>query len=210
MEKFTQRYLAPILVPVGAIIVLGAVIVGIGSILVAVFDKANGKDNLARPELWIGIGILVAVIALMTLLSRKEGGILAKDVVLGKTPFWEDAADLPPVDPRVTYGQPGYIEDITAGYTLYALSGKLATVIGVLPGGRDFGKTFSGMLHAEGLGHAAREMWIPVEAVSAVYPESNAAFLAIKGDETEAFGWTLPPESITRGVRHQTAADKVK
>jgi hypothetical protein len=43
------------------------------------------------------------------------------------------------------------------------------------------------------------EMWIPLEAVYAVYPETGSAFLAAKGDEIEHFGWNLPPESFRRG-----------
>jgi hypothetical protein len=54
-------------------------------------------------------------------------------------------------------------------------------------------------------------MWIPFEAVTAVYPETQSAFLAIKGDEAESFGWTSPPESMTRGEsRPASAADRVK
>ncbi|MBA3275756.1 MAG: hypothetical protein H0T72_08175, partial [Chloroflexia bacterium] len=41
--------------------------------------------------------------------------------------------------------------------------------------------------------------WIPFEAVMSVYPETRSAFLAIKGDETEHFGWNVPPESVRRG-----------
>ena len=39
-------------------------------------------------------------------------------------------------------------------------------------------------------------MWIPIEAVSAVYPERSSAFLAIAGDEIEAYGWHNPPVSF--------------
>ena len=39
-------------------------------------------------------------------------------------------------------------------------------------------------------------MWIPWEAVYAVYPETGSAFLAAKGDEIEHFGWNLPPGEL--------------
>ena len=156
--------------------------------------------------------IALGIIALVAFLaSRPKGslGALEKQVAIGSRPLWSD--DLPPVNATALRGTPGTIADIQAGYTLYAGSGAIARVLGILPGGSDYGKRFSGFLHAEGVGHAANELWIPFEAVSAVYPESQSAFLAIKGDETESFGWTSPPESITRGApRHQSAADKVK
>ena len=123
--------------------------------------------------------------------------------------MWDAA--LPPVDPRAKYGELGSVADIAEGYTLYAQSGALGRVSGMLPAGVDYGKRFSGMMYAHGIKSAAKEMWIPLEAVTAVYPGSRAAFLAIKGDETEALGWTAPPESMTRGeTRHLSPADKVK
>src|SRR5690606_39189556 len=118
--------------------------------------------------------------------------------------MWDDA--LPPVDSRARFGELGAAQDIAAGYTLYAASGALATVQGVLPGGVDYGRKFSGMLYATGVKSAAKELWIPLEAVTAVYPESHSAFLAIKGDETEALGWTAPPEGMTRGAKKHVSA----
>jgi hypothetical protein len=38
--------------------------------------------------------------------------------------------------------------------------------------------------------------------VLAVYPETNSVFLAIKGDETEHFGWNRPPEGLRRGPKN--------
>ena len=67
------------------------------------------------------------------------------------------------------------------------------------------------LLAGAGVKSASKELWIPYEAITAVYPETKAAFLAIKGDETEALGWTAPPEGMTRGkLKHVSAADKVK
>jgi hypothetical protein len=46
-------------------------------------------------------------------------------------------------------------------------------------------------------------MWIPIEAVSAVYPETHSAFLAIAGDEIEAYGWDNPPASFNLRRRRE-------
>lgn len=210
MNKFRQQYIDSIAVPIGFLVVIGILIITIGSIFIGVYQGGE-KDRLDRPELWIGTGILLGVIALMGVLSRQPDGtgFLGKDVAIGATGMWDDA--LPPVDPRARYGEPGTKADIAEGYTLYAASGALATVSGLLPGGVDYGRRYSGMIYAQGVKSASKELWIPFEAITAVYPEANAAFLAIKGDETESLGWTAPPEGMTRGAKkHIPAADKVK
>ena len=210
MNKFRQQYLDSVAVPVGFLVLIGIVITIIGNLFINAYQGGE-KDRLDRPELWIGIGILVGVIALMSFLSRQpeDAGFLGKDVAIGGVGMWDDA--LPPVDPRAKYGEIGSTADIAEGYTLYAASGALATVQGLLPGGVDYGRRYSGMIYATGVKSAAKELWIPFEAVTAVYPETRAAFLAIKGDETEALGWTAPPEGMTRGKpKHVSAADRVK
>lgn len=211
MGKFLDRYIVPVLLPLVLLAVIGLVLSGIGESFLGVYQGGE-KDRLDRPELWIGIGILLGVIALMWfLVSRPKGalGVFDKQVAVGSQGLWDD--QLPPVDSTRIRGQLGTVQDISAGYTLYAQSGALARVIGLLPGGTDYGKRFSGFMYAEGQGHTAKELWIPFEAVTAVYPETKSAFLAIKGDETEAFGWTSPPESMTRGSsRHQPPSDRIK
>lgn len=210
MSKFRQQYLDSAAVPIGLLVVIIGIIVTIGTTFINAYQGGE-KDRIDRPELWIGISILLGVIALMTLLSRmpEDKGFLGKEVAIGSVGMWDDA--LPPVDPRAKYGEPGVSADVAEGYTLYAASGALAVVDGVLPGGVDYGRRYSGMIYARGVKSAAKEMWIPIEAVIATYPESRAAFLAIRGDEAEALGWTAPPEGMTRGPRkHIPAADRVK
>lgn len=210
MDKFRQQFVDSFAVAIGGIILIIAVLSTIGTIFIKTYQGGE-KDRIDRPELLIAIGILLGVIVLMTALSRmpENAGFLGKDVAIGSSGMWDAA--LPPVDPRAKYGELGSVADISEGYTLYAQSGALGTVSGMLPAGVDYGKRFSGMMYAHGVKSAAKEMWIPLEAVTAVYPGSRAAFLAIKGDETEALGWTAPPESMTRGTtRHMSAADKVK
>lgn len=212
MGNVVEKYIGPFVLPLGILAVIIGILAGVGELYLALFQPGDTPDRLDRPELWTSIGILLGVIALIAFLStRPKGslGALEKDVVIGSQPVWSE--DLSPVDASAMRGEPGTIAGISSGYTLYAQSGPLARVVGVLPGGKDYGKRFSGFLYAEGIGRAAKEMWIPVEAVTAVYPESQTAFLAIKGDETESFGWTSPPESIMRGEpKHESAVDKVK
>lgn len=210
MGNFRQKYLDGVMVPLGLLVLIIVLIVGIGTTFINTYQGGE-KDRIDRPELWIGVGILLGVIALMSVLSRlpEDSGFFGKEIAIGSRGMWDDA--LPPVDPRATMGKIGTVQDIAAGYTLYARSGTLANVVGILPGGVDYGRRFSGMIYAEGVKSASKEMWIPFEAVTAVYPESRAAFLAIKGDEAESLGWTAPPQGMVRGAnKHTPAADKVK
>ena len=78
-------------------------------------------------------------------------------------------------------------------------AGAVDDALALLPGEEEYGKSRRGILYASGLYGANDEMWIPLEAVYAVYPETGSAFLAAKGDEIEHFGWNLPPESFRRG-----------
>lgn len=211
MGKFRQRLIDPFVMAVVFIAVIWFILMGIGKVFIGVYEGGN-PDRLDRPELWIGTGILVGVIALMGFLATRPKGALGpieKDVVIGSQPFFDDS--LPPVDASARVGEPGTVNDIREGYTLYASSGELATVHGILPGGVDYGKRFSGFIYAEGLKGVSEQLWIPFEAVSSVYPESRSAFLAIKGDEIESFGWHTPPENVTRVPdKHMTAEEKVK
>ena len=212
MGRFRHRLIDPFVMPVILIAVIWTLLMSLGKIYLAVFDEEKGVDRIDRPELWIGVGIILGIIGLMAFISsRPEGtaGPLDKSVALGTRPFFEDT--LPAVASHVRTGQLGTTADIQEGYTLYASSGELATVRGMLPGGKDYGKTFSGFIYAEGVRGVSDELWIPLEAVSSVYPETRSVFLAIKGDETEAFGWNTPPETVSRGpVKHMTAEEKVK
>lgn len=210
MSEFGQKYIRGLAVPAGFLALIAIFIIGIGTMFINAYQGGE-KDRIDRPELWIGIGILVGVIGLMAVLSRMpaDAGFLGKEVAIGDSGIWE--GDLPPVDVTATMGPVGTKADLAPGYTLYARSGALAHVNGILPGGIDYGRRFSGMLYAEGVKSASKELWIPFEAVVAVYPESKAAFLAISGDETEALGWTHPPEGITRGEnKKKPASDRVK
>jgi hypothetical protein len=195
-----QKLIDPFVIPVVVTVITVVGIILMGELLLALFRPGDTPDRLDRPELWVAVAITATVIfGTGFLATRPKGttGRLEHDVVIGARPFFQEA--LPPVSERARVGAPGTVGDIGPGYTLYAQSGALAEVIGVLPGGSDFGKRFAGFYYAKGLSGASSELWIPFEAVMSVYPESHSAFLAIKGDETEHFGWNVPPESVRRG-----------
>jgi hypothetical protein len=210
-SRFRQKLLDPFVIPLVVVAVVWFGLMLIGETFLSAFQGGE-KDRIDRPELWIGVGIAVGIIALMSFLAtRPKGtvGVLDKEVAIGSRPFFEEP--LPAVRTNARTGQPGTVADIAEGYTLYAQSGALAVVHGVLPGGSDYGKRFAGFLYAEGLSGASKQLWIPIEAVTAVYPEGRSAFLAIKGDETEHFGWNIPPETVRRGpsrVRAKTVEEQ--
>src|SRR5680860_610579 len=195
-----HRLIDPFVLPLLVVGVTVGLIVAMGESLLAVFEPGGSKDRLDRPELWYALVLALAVIGTAGFLAtrpRGSTGPLEREVVIGNRPFFEEP--LPPVDARARTGDPGTVEDIGPGYILYAQSGALAEVIGILPGATDFGKRFAGFFYSKGMFGASEELWIPFEAVMSVYPETQSAFLAIKGDETEHFGWNVPPESVRRG-----------
>ena len=161
------------------------------------------QRRLSRTVMFaLALGLALALVIIGGsgfLATRPKGttGPLENPVVIGKQPFFSEP--LPPVSARARTGALGTVSDIEPGFTLYAQSGALAGVLGVLPGSSDFGKRFAGFFYAKGMHGASDELWIPFEAVMSVYPETQSAFLAIKGDETEHFGWNVPPESVRRG-----------
>jgi hypothetical protein len=200
MGSLRQRLIDPFLIPIVIAIITVVGIILIGEALLSLFTPGDTKDRLDRPELWAAVALSAVIIGGAGFLATRPSGTtgpLEKEVVIGSQPFFQPA--LPPVTERARVGEPGRVSDVGPGYTLYAQSGALAEVIGVLPGASDFGKRFAGFFYAEGLSGASSELWIPFEAVMSVYPESKSAFLAIKGDETEHFGWNVPPESVRRG-----------
>jgi hypothetical protein len=199
-ERVKQRLIDPFLIPIMVVGVTIALIVSMGESLLSIFQPGETKDRLDRPELWYALVLALVIIGGAGFIATRPKGTtgpLEKDVVIGKRPFFEEP--LPPIDVRARTGQFGTVSDIGPGFTLYAQSGALAVVEGVLPGAEDFGKRFAGFFYARGLHGASDELWVPFEAVMSVYPETQSAFLAIKGDETEHFGWNVPPESVRRG-----------
>ena len=110
------------------------------------------------------------------------------------------APEPPPVDVAARNGPMGTAADIAPGYVLYARSGALAQVIDVLRGVEEHGRVRSGLIYAQGMHGASDELWIPIEAVSAVYPETRSAFLAIKGDEPKPSAGTAHPPALAASL----------
>lgn len=193
------------MVPVLAFALAAFFIITIGETLLNLFD-ADFSSELARRELWFGTLLSLVFLGIGAfIVTRPRGtkGILDREVVIGSKPMF--AEPVSPVEARMRAGGKGLITDITEGYTLYARNGEFARVIGLVPGGTEGGRTFKGYIYAQGLRKASKELWIPVEAVLDVYPDTHSVFLAIMGDETEAFGWNNPPQSFNRArvVREQ-------
>jgi len=194
-----RRLIDPFVMPIAFAAIIAAIVITIGETLLTLFQPGDTKDRLDRPELWFALGIAILIIFGLAFLSTRPKGTLGpvdRDLAVGRRPIFEEP--LPQPDALIRQGPRGTVDDIQEGFTLYADNGALAVVRGLLPGSVDAGKHFRGFIYANGLYGVSEELWIPIEAVMSVYPESKAAFLAIKGDETEHFGWNVPPESMRR------------
>ena len=207
---FSRAFLRPAFVFILVAAIVALLIVGIGELLLALHPEmlthgAGGfmgtLQEFMRPELLMALGLSLVVLFGGAALARPraEPRRLDEPVAIGEKPFFTPEAP-PPTDEAATRrGPTGTWADIQPGFTLYARNGPLAKVVALLPGEEEYGKTRRGVLYASGLYGANDEMWIPIEAVYVVYPETQSAFLAAKGDEIEHFGWNLPPQSFRRG-----------
>jgi hypothetical protein len=200
MGGFARAFLRPagVFLFIGVIVAL--LIVGIGNLLLHLHPEVIISE-LQRPDLFMALGLALLILFAGAILSRPraEERPLDEPVAIGETPFFAPVSPPPTDEDATRRGPQGTWSDVAPGYTLYARNGPLAKVVAVLPGEEEYGKTRRGILYASGLYGANDEMWIPVEAVYAVYPETHSAFLASKGDEIEHFGWNRPPESFRRG-----------
>ena len=163
-------------------------------------DLTTIPEEFLRPDLMAAflLSLLLLVICAVLARPRTEPGFLDHEVAIGEKSMFAPVAP-PETDLEATQRGPrGTWSDIAPGYTLYAQNGPLGKVIAALPGESEYGRVRRGIIYASGLFGANEEMWIPVEAVYAVYPETASAFLAAKGDEIEHFGWNRPPESFRR------------
>lgn len=199
---FGYHFVRPAAVFIGAGIAVAAVVLAIGTLLLNLHPADIVHGNLAsewiRADLLAAILIALVVLFGCALIARPKSHPDALDAhrAIGKADF--NAAALAVVPPSARRGQPGTVGDIREGFTLYAQNGALATVLGVLPGEEEYGRRRRGIIYATGLHGANEEMWIPVEAVMSVWPETGTVFLAAKGDEMEHFGWNRPPASFRR------------
>lgn len=198
MNDFAIKWIRPAFFALLAATVAGVAIVTIGTTLLNAVNE-DVTSELQRKELWLGIGLTVAILAVASFLSKGKPGeekFLDEPVAIGSTPMFD--LPLPPVDHAARSGEPGTLADLGAGYTLYASSGALATVVDVLKSVEDIGGRTRTLIYGTGLYGVDEELWIPVEAVTGVYPETHSAFLAIRGDEINQYGWNRPPAAFSR------------
>jgi len=209
---FARAILRPAFVVILVAAIVAAIILGIGNLLLALHPVHEGElevhvpdistmaSEFLRPDLLAAFFLSLAILFVGAILARPRTspGFLDEEVAIGETSMFTPVAP-PPTDLEATQRGPrGTWADVAPGYKLYAQNGPLATVITQLPGEEEFGRTRRGLLYASGLYGANEEMWIPIEAVYAVFPETQSAFLAAKGDEIESFGWNRPPASFRR------------
>ena len=210
MGGLARAILRPAFVFIFVALVVAALIVGIGQLLLALHPETIERGasgffgtvrEFIRPDLLMALALSLVVLFAGAILARPRGEprTLDEPVAIGERPFFAPV-EPPPTDEEATRrGPQGTWADIQPGFTLYARNGALAKVITILPPEEEYGKSRRGIVYASGLYGANDEMWIPLEAVYVVYPETGSAFLAAKGDEIEHFGWNLPPESFRRG-----------
>lgn len=216
---FARAILRPAFVWILVAAIVAALIVGIGNLLIDLHPSYEGEgvvvhtpdlstaaSEFIRPDLLVAFGLSLAVLFVGAILSRPRSreGFLDEEVAIGEKSMFAPVAP-PETDLEATQRGPrGTWSDIQPGFTLYAQNGALAKVLALLPAEEEYGKTRRGLLYGSGLYGANEEMWIPIEAVYAVYPETGSAFLAAKGDEIETFGWNRPPASFRRGQELHT------
>lgn len=199
---FGKLFVRPLVVFIGVLIAAAAIILFIGLTLLRLHPEHIEHGNLVsefiRPDLMVALGLSLLALFGFAILAkdRTPDGPLDEQRVIGREDFFQP--ELSPLDADRLRGPMGSIADINPGDILYASNGALAKVVGVLPGEEEYGRKRRGLIYATGLHGANDEMWIPVEAVMGVYPETDTVILAAKGDEIEHFGWNKPPASFQR------------
>lgn len=194
---FVRRFVLPTTFPLAAIALTITLIVIIGEALLSIFDPGFDKEY-ERPELWVATFAALVILAVAGFLATRPAGSLGKldePMAIGSRPLLADPP--PPVDLLARRGLPGTESDLAAGYVLFARNGQIGVVREMLRDvAAEVGHLRKGFIYAQGVYGANDNMWIPIEAVSAVYPETKTAFLAIAGDEIEAYGWDNPPPAF--------------
>jgi hypothetical protein len=205
-DYINVKFIRPAAFALLAAITAAALIFCIGNLLLWASDHSI-TEEVRRKELWIGVALSLGILAVAGFLATRPVGALGpldQPVAIGSEPITGDVAaarGLGPIPRTANYGPEGSLSDIAPGFTLYARNGALADVIDVLQSVEDIGEVQRTLIYAKGLYGAEKELWIPIEAVSGVYPNTRLVFLAISGDEIEAYGWHRPPASFVRAER---------
>ena len=189
--NFGKLFLRPIILLVIVFSLAVGFVVGYGEWLLSATDSTIAKDSFARPEIWVAVisgAVIVLVAGLIAYSPAGRFAFLEQGKIVGKEPIFEPPAPGPAAIARI--GATGNIGQIDAGYTLFLRDEPLAYVVGTVPGRRGRG----GYLYATGFEGNARQIWVPVEAVADVYPDSRSVFLSARG--MNANDWTVMPESV--------------
>jgi hypothetical protein len=189
--NFGKLFLRPIILLVIVFAFAVGWVVGYGEWLLAVVDPSVDRDSFARPEIWVAVGSAAVIVIGAGLIAYSPPGrfaFLEQRKLVGREPIFT----LPPPGPAAVarHGATGSVGQIGGGYTLFLRDQPLAYVVGTVPGRRGQG----GFLYAAGFEGNARQIWVPVEAVAEVYPDSQSAFLTARGMNPNA--WTVMPESV--------------
>lgn len=191
--NFGKLFLRPILLLIVVFAFTVGFVVGYGEWLLSVADTSIDRDSFARREIWVAIipsAIIVIGAGLIAYSPAGRFGFLERRQIIGKEPIF---APLPPGRAELARsGDTGNVRQITEGYTLFARDVPVGYVVGLIPARRGEG----GFLYATGFEGNARQVWVPVDAVREVYPETRSAFLGMRGNDPAAYGWTTMPESI--------------
>src|SRR6476620_5989531 len=179
-----RRVVLPATYPLAMVIIAGLLITVVAETLQNMYD-ANFSSEFERKALWVAVAFAFLILAAAGFLATRPAGSLGKldqQLMIGKRPLLAEAK--PPVDVAARRGLIGSTRDIVPGYALYARNGQIGIAREVLADVADeFGHHRRGFIYAQGVHGANDEMWIPMEAVSAVYPETHSAFLAIARSE---------------------------
>jgi len=191
--NFGKLFLRPIILLVIVFAFVVGFVIGYGEWLLTVTDSSIDKDSFARREVWVAIISSAAIVVVAGLIAYSPPGrfaFLERSQLIGKEPIFAPPSPGPAAIARS--GSTGSVAQVAAGYTLFAKDTPLAYVIGTVPGRRGQG----GYFYAAGFDGNARQIWIPVDAVADVYPDTRSAFLAMRGTDPAAYGWTTMPESV--------------
>ncbi|HET8524209.1 MAG TPA: hypothetical protein VFL82_13320 [Thermomicrobiales bacterium] len=204
-QRFVRHLVRPLVVFVIAAALVALFIVTIGETVLHLY--VHGTPDYKRWDLGVAIVWSLAILGIAAFFNSRphSNGPLDSPVALGHQSMFSAPEEAEAKTEQLRRGPLGTIDDIQRGYTLYARSGAFGRVNGMIPGSEEHGVTYKGYIYANGVSGVSDEMWIPVEAVTAVYPESHSVFLAIKGDETLTFGWNKPPAHFSREPRPPSA-----
>ena len=191
--NFGKLFLRPIILLIVVFAFAIGFVVGYGEWLLSVTDTSIDRNSFARREIWVAIipsAIIVIVAGLIAYSPPGRFGFLERQQIIGKEPIF---APPPPGLAAVSRsGTLGNVRQVQQGYTLFSGDVPIAYVIGTVPARRGEG----GYLYASGFEGNARQIWVPIDAVHEVYPDTRSAFLRMRGNDPAAYGWTTMPESI--------------